>query len=452
MKQTPPIDDHLITFRFPQIEEVTLANGLTVLVIEHPKIPKVYLRLGTLFGERYDPEGQEGSAELLANLIKKGTRQQAYTDIVETVDTMGGELEAIARRDFFYLYGEFLSEYAEQSIALLADVVQFPLFPEEELEKERQKMLADLENEKSSPAYLANRKFNQVLFTPHPYARYKTATSLQRIGRETLLNLHQQFLVPNNSYLVIAGDLSTQKAIALAEKYFSTWENRPLPALAVPSPQPPPERSVFLVDRPQSEQSNILIGNLLFHRTHPDYEKVLVMNKILGGGASGRLFLYLREEKGYTYGAYSSIRTYREHGAFSANAEVRTEVTTDAITAFFEQFHRIRQQPVSEDDLKNAKRYLIGVFPLQNETPSSIAALALQQKLYGLPPDYWNQYLKRIDAVTRDDVQQMAQKYLLPERMAIIVVGDAQHISQPLTALGTVQVYDLEDRPKSSIS
>ncbi len=451
MKQKPPIDDRLITFRFPQIEEVVLENGLTVLIIEHPKIPKVYFRLGTLMGERHDPDGQEGSMELLASLIKKGTRQRSYTAIVEQVDYMGGELEAVVRRDFFYLYGEFLAEYADQGLAILADVAQSPIFPEEELEKERQKMLADLENEKSSPAFLANRKFNEVLFTPHPYARYKTAESIQRIQRETLLTLHKQYLVPNNSFLVIAGNITRKDALALAEHHFGSWQRRSLPELTAPPPQPPQQRSVFLVDRPNSEQSNILIGNLLFPRTHPDYEKALVMNKILGGGASGRLFLYLREEKGYTYGAYSSIRTYREHGAFSANAEVRTEVTADAIAGFFEQFEKIRNEQVSETDLKNAKRYLIGVFPLQNETPSSIAALALQQKLYGLPADYWNQYLARIDAVTPEDVQEMARKYLTVNAMAIIVVGDAARVQESLTTFGPVATFDVENQPIPSV-
>ncbi len=449
MRQTPPIDDRIIEFHFPEIKESVLNNGLTVLVIEQPKIPKVYYRVGINVGEKHDPPGKEGSMELLSLLIKKGTESRTYEEIVEQVDFMGGELDAVSRRDFFYLFGEFLQEYAEQGLEIIADVLMNPIFPEEELQKEKIKMLADLENEKSSPAFLANRKFNEVLFNPHPYARYKTPESLQAIDRDTIQDIHKQYFVPNNAYLVMAGAITAKEAIALAEQYLATWQHQTLPAQTVPEPQPPGQRTVYLVDRPDSEQSNILLGNLLFQRKHPEYEKALVMNKILGGGASGRLFLYLREEKGYTYGAYSSIRTYKDHGAFSANAEVRTEVTREATDGFFEQFRKMRDELVSEEDLKNAKRYLIGVFPLQNETPSSIAALVMQQKLYNLPDGYWDHYLTAIGDVTREDVQLMARKYLRDNEMAVVIVGDARRIKDALADLGSVQVFDVENNKVS---
>ena len=447
MKQKPPIDDKLIEFRFPTVKETVLKNGLTVMVIEQPKIPKVYYRVGIQVGEKHDPPGKEGTLDLLSLLIKKGTQRRSYEEIVEQVDFMGGELDAVSRRDFFYLFGEFLQEYAAQGLEIVADVLMNPVFPPEELEKEKAKMLADLENEKSSPAFLANRKFNEVLFQPHPYARYKTPESLQAIDRQTIQEMHDRYIRPNNSYLVIAGAVTFEEAVQLAREYLEGWDQKPLPADTAPEPQPPKRRTVFLIDRPDSEQSNILLGNVLFNRKHPDYEKAVVMNKILGGGASGRLFMYLREEKGYTYGAYSSIRTYKDHGAFSANAEVRTEVTREATDGFFEQFRAMREAPVSEEDLKNAKRYLIGVFPLQNETPSSIASLAMQQKLYDLPDDYWNQYLKAIDAVTREDVQNIARTYLRDEEMAVVVVGDAGKIKDSLTAFGPVKVFDVDNNP-----
>ena len=202
---------------------------------------------------------------------------------------------------------------------------------------------------------------------------------------------------------------------------------------------------IHLVHRPKSQQANILMGNLLFPRNHPEFEKMVVMNKILGGSGSGRLFMNLREDKGYTYGAYSTLSVYRETGSFLANAEVRTEVTIPSIQAFHEEFKKIKETLVSSEELENAKRYLRGIFPLQNETPSSIAALALRQQLYGLGEDYWNRYISRIGEVTSEGIRQVANEYIREERMNTVVVGDADQLQQSLENLGEVMVYDLED-------
>jgi predicted Zn-dependent peptidase len=170
-----------------------------------------------------------------------------------------------------------------------------------------------------------------------------------------------------------------------------------------------------------------------------------VLNKILGGSGSGRLFLNLREEKGYTYGAYSTLNTYRESGAFLANAEVRTEVTVPALEAFHEEFERIKNEPVEAEELESAKRYLRGIFPLQNETASSIAALALRQKLYDLGENYWNRYIEQVGQVTAGDIQEMAGNYIRQDQMYTVLVGDAEKLGKSLQALGEVTIFDLED-------
>jgi zinc protease len=207
----------------------------------------------------------------------------------------------------------------------------------------------------------------------------------------------------------------------------------------------PGKRSVHIVNRPESHQVNILLGNLTFNRSDPDYETMAVMSKILGGGGSGRLFLDLREKKGYTYGAYSSLQAYKEAGAFIANAEVRNEVVLPALDSFFEQFEKVQHESVSQEELQHAKQYLIGIFPLQNETASSIAALALKQKLYDLPENYWDDYLAKIASVCIDDIQSVALKYIRPEEMYIVLVGDANLLADKVSAYGPVSIYDLDD-------
>ena len=445
--QNPPIDSHLIEFKFPRVYRHTLSNGLPLLIIEHHEIPKVYFRIGYDFGSKDDPSGKAGLNLILSTTIKKGTKSKDYYTIVEKIEELGGELDSVASEDFFFVQGEFLKEHAEKGLDILRDIIQNPVFPKEHLEKERFKQIADLENEKSSPEFLAQRRLDNSLFAAHPYGVHKTMASLKSISRDDLVNFHGSFFSSTLALLVVAGDISRNKAINLTEKFFVN-----MPYLPDRDRKPyllnqTRKRFIHIVNRPESQQVNILMGNLSFKRNHPDYEKTAVMSKILGGGGSGRLFLDLREKKGYTYGAYTSLLSYKEAGAFITNTEVRNEVVLAALDSVFEQFEKIKQEPVSEQELQHARQYLIGVFPLQNETASSIAVLSLKQHLYALPENYWDEYLEKISMVNMDDVQSMAHKYIRSEEMTMVLVGDANLLLNKVGPYGPVSVYDLDDNP-----
>jgi predicted Zn-dependent peptidase len=386
-----------------------------------------------------------GLGQLLALTQKKGTEQYSYQDLTEKIEQVGGEIETMINEDFLVVYGEFLKEHIESGMNLFREICLKPTFPQEELEKERYKQLADLENEKSSPDFLAHRRIEKAIFSPHPYSFYKTADSLKAIDRLNLEDIHERYFAPENAVLILAGDISWDEAVILVNKYFSEWTIEFFPTEEFGKPEVAEKPLIHLVHRPNSQQANIVMGNLLFPRNHPEFEKMVVMNKILGGSGSGRLFMNLREDKGYTYGAYSTLSVYRETGSFLANAEVRTEVTIPSLQAFHEEFQKLKETLVSSEELENAKRYLRGIFPLQNETPSSIAALALRQQLYGLGEDYWNLYISRIGEVTSEDVRQVANDYIREERMMTVVVGDADKLRQSLMDFGEVVVYDLED-------
>jgi len=444
----PPIDQKLLKFHFPEVREKKLSNQLTLLVIEKPLLPKVYIRLGMNFGTRDDPPDKSGLLQLLASSLKKGTSQHNYYQLVDRIEQVGGELDTTVNEDFFIIYGEFLRDHLVDGLDILSELLFQPVFPEGEVEKERLKQLADLENEKSSPEFLAHRRIEKALYAPHPYGSHRSPESLQNISRKDLLQFQQMSFTPEHSYLVMAGRIKAAEAVELAEQKFSSWKSTNWQGSLLPQPVVSSEKQIQLVHRPQSQQSNILLGNLLFSRQHPDFEKTLVVNKILGGGATGRLFMNLREEKGYTYGAYSNLETYRDSGAFMANAEVRSEVTAAAIQTFLEEFHKIQQQLVSRKELNDAKRFLVGIFPLQNETSSSIAALALKQQLYQLGKDYWNRYLSAISRVTATDVKEMAECWIRPREMTMVVVGDADVLLPQLSSLGKIDTFDADDRPQ----
>ncbi len=447
MKQFPPIDDQLLEYKFPAVIEDKLENGLTVLTVEDHRLPKIYFRMGVCFGEKNDPAASEGAAQLISQLIRKGTRSRSYRQIVEEIESAGGSLHAAVSSDFFYIYGDFLDEHFGTGLELLDEIVQHPTLPPDEFQKEQHKLIANLENQKSSPDFLAHRRMNAALFQPHPYARTYSQKSIERISRELLMELHRRYFTPGNAYLVLAGDVSRDAGLKLAQKFLSGWDGEGPAGTDFPVPAKPGRRAVHLVNRPGSAQSNIQLGNLLFPRNHPDYIPVTVMNKILGGGASGRLFLNLREEKGYTYGAYSNPSAYLEAGGWTAGAEVRTEVTGKALEAFFEEFEKIRSEKVTEEELRNARRYLIGVFPLQNETPAAVAGQILTRKLYRLPEDYWNRYPHEVQKVSAEMVQEMARRYILPDKMRVVVVGDAEKIQPELEQFGPVKIFDLDDNP-----
>lgn len=443
----PPIDSNLIDFRFPQVKERNLSNGIQLVIIEQHTIPKVYIRLGFDFGTKNDPAEKAGLSQLLSATIKKGTRHHNYKSIVKKIDDIGGELDSLVNEDFFIVHGEFLKEYFEIGLELLSDIIQNAVFPDNELERERYKLIADLENEKSSPEFLAQRRMSKILLAPHPYSLYKTADSLQKVEQEDLKQFHNQLIQNSQPHLIVAGDIGAEEAIEKVEKYFVSWKMSPKEIPVAETPSSSISRLVHIVHRPGSHQTNILMGNRIFKRRHPDYIKMLVMSKVLGGGGSGRLFLDLREKKGYTYGAYSSLQTYKDAGIFIANAEVRTEVAADAIAAFFAQFTKIISEPVSDEELRNAKQYLIGIFPLQNETASSIAALVLNQRLHLLPTDYWDMYIQEIAAANKSDILTVSQRYIKNEEMAIVAVGDADVLTKELGSFGPVSVFDLDDKP-----
>jgi zinc protease len=405
--------------------------------------------LGVHIGNKNDPDDRAGLVQLLANTIKKGTDTRSYADIIQTIEQVGGDLDTTVNEDFFIIHGEFLKHHLKTGMDMVCDILLHPSFPQDELEKERFKLIADLENEKSSPDYLAQRRFERAVFTAHPYCLYKNQSSLQAIKRNDLLTTYQNFFGPQNAILVLAGDITRAEAEKLAGEFLGKWLRDIPDQTDLESPSELSKSEIHFVNRPGSEQSHILIGNLLFPRNHPEFVKMTVMNKILGGGGSGRLFMNLREEKGFTYGAYSSLVVRKDSGAFLANAEVRNEVTLPAIEAFHDEFKRIKNEKVTAVELNNAKRFLRGVFPLQNETPASVAALALKQKLYQLKENYWNRYLQEIGEVTATDVQNAASAFLKDQKSVTVIVGDAGRLLDSLVPLGAISVYDLEDEQVS---
>ena len=442
----PPPAMELRHLQFPPFQEATLDNGLTLLVVENRRLPVVSVRLSMLAGSRSDPDGLEGVAGMTASLLTKGTERRTAEQIAEEIEGVGASLFAHAGNDFFSLGTSVLTEHVELAFDLLSDVLLNATFPEDELEIERTRTLSGLKLAKSSPGALASRYFMKTLYGDHPYGRSATEESVENITREAVQSYAATNLKPEGGLLVLAGDISLDEGKQLAERFLASWSGAP-PAAGYSALPPASETSILLVHRPGSAQSNIRVGNLALRPGDDTYYPMVVANKILGGGVDARLFMILREQKSWTYGAYSGIARRKDMGYFRANTEVRNEVTDSALTELLYQLDRIRTEQVADSELVAAKGYLVGSFPLSIQTPQQIASQVASVKLLGLPNDYLQTYREKLAAVTADDGSQAAREVIKTDSLAIIVVGDGQAVYDKLAAIAPVSIIDVDGNP-----
>ncbi|MEO6392390.1 MAG: pitrilysin family protein [Pyrinomonadaceae bacterium] len=440
-------------FQLPKPIESTLPNGLKVVIVPDKRLPLVSFRLAFNTGSASDPKNLPGLNDTLSTMLTEGTATRTSKQIADEVARLGGSLSAGSGADWMTIRASSLSIYHDQMLALLADVALHATFPETELTINRTNSRQGLEFQRSQPAFLANERFSRVVYGDHPYGTVSsTAEALDGITRERLLQEQKWMLTPRNATLIIVGDVRADVIQKRLVELFGDWANPTGDRGSgdgISDKTPAPARAIYVVDRPGSQQSNIMIGNLAIKRTDPDYFSLLVMNQVLGAGGSSRLFMNLREAKGYTYGAYSALDARRLSGDFEATSEVRTPVTGLALKGFFFELDRIRTEPVPEKEMTDAKAYLTGVFPLRLETQEGLIEQLVTLRMMGLPADYLETYRDRINAVTAADVQRVAQKYVTPDKAAIIIVGDAKEIADQIKPYATtIEYYDMMGKRK----
>jgi zinc protease len=338
--------------------------------------------------------------------------------------------------------GSSLTESFKATFDLAADILLHPAFPEEELARYRTRTQASLMQVRSNPNFLAAEMFGRVVYRTHPASRVNmTPEALERVTREALVEFHRSRFVPDHAVVAIAGDVSLAEAQAVVTAALGSWRKANAAEPTVTDPGPTAPGRVHFVARPNSVQSNFIVGTQAISRTSDDYNVLEVMNAVIGGGPTGRLFTILREEKGYTYGAYSNLIAPKYRGAWQAATDVRTEVTEVALRDLLHEVARMRDEAVPEKEFEDKKRSLVAAFALSLESPNSVLNYAMTQWTYSLPDDYWDTYPERIAAVTREQVQAAARKYLAPDRLHIVVVGEPAK-GDLLTACGTVDTYD----------
>lgn len=434
LKNKAPINSQTLRIQLPKPVEARLSNGLRVVLVEDRKLPTLVVQLVlTERGDTADPKDHQGTARATAAQLREGTTTRTGRQLSEQLDSLGGSLNGFTSPLDSYLTVSGLSEHADILLTLFADVLLHPTFPQEELDRYKARLVSQLQSQRAQPGFMAREKFYQAIYGDHPASIVAPADdNVKRLTVADLKAFHQRFYRPNAAWLLIAGDTTMKDIQPKLEKALKDWqpsEDQPAPL----GPIKPLEKSqVFVVDRPGSVQTSLLMGSLATRGDDPDRAALVVMNQILGASAASRLFMNLREDKGYTYGAYSGVNLGRFPGVINASAEVRTEVTADAMKEFMFELKRIASEDVSAVELANAKRALVGNFALALETPRSFIGYVLEQKLYNFPPEYWDHYAERVDAITAADVKRVAKKYLDTKRLQIVAVGDASKIKDAM--------------------
>ncbi len=440
----PPLTPDLPVYKLPPVFETTLPNGLAVLLVEDRRFPMITARLGFEAGSKFDAPELPGLSESTAALLTEGTARRSARETAEEAAAMGGSIQGDSSSDSMIVSANALAENLPRLLELMADVARNATFPDEEVKLRKQNRLQELIAQRSDASFLADEKFSEVVFSPHPYARQDpTLESIPKLSRAACVHFRNHHLSPKGAVLVVLGALPSRERVRdLIGEHFGDWSGGD--AVPVPAPVFAAARKIVLVDRPGSVQADIRIGGLAVVRTHPDYFPLLVGNTVLGGGTSSRIFTNIREKKGFAYDAHSMVAPLKDAGSFEIVTQVRNEVLQPAIEALLEEARQIGSTCVSEDELSTAKNYLSGVFVIRLETQDGLASQLLAVRLLGLPLDYLERYTSRVRAVTPDQIRAAASRHVDPKAASIVVVGDAGMIRQQLETFGPIQVETAE--------
>ena len=426
---------------FPEYKLKTLPNGLQVLAVPQNEQPAVSFRLLIRAGAANDAAGKPGVAGFVAGLLDQGTTTRTSEQIANTIESAGGIISVGAGNEVSFVSGAIVKDKVALALELASDLVQRPAFSAAEIQRQKDAAMSGLQVSADDPDFIANALIDRLVFGFHPYGRPGPTTpqQIQQISRDDLVAFHRTWFVPNNALLAVVGDLTADEAFAAAEKAFGSWVRRDVPAVSFDEP-PPPTRRVIVVDRPGAVQTEIRVGQLGIARTHPEYTSVDLAMRILGGEGANRLFGVLRGDRGLTYGASANFRAFKYGGSFIAETDTRSEATGEALRLTIGEIQRLQRELVDPRELRGAQDYMSGSFPLTIETPSAIAMQVLNLLFFGLPLEQLEHYREDVDRVSPADIQRVAKQFLFPDRLSMVLVGEASTIIAQLKAIGIENV------------
>ena len=436
-------------FALPAIEKTKLSNGLEIWMMPQNELPIVSMNLVLKTGTSNEPADLTGVASMTASLIDYGTKDRSAIEIANQLQSIGASLGASSGWDSTSVSMQTLTRNLDQALDIYADVITGPTFPDDEVKTFRDRSIVALQQRKANANMIANIAYNKVLYGDHPYGRDDNEQTIRAITRDALVEYYNNTFRPNNGVLIVVGNYNKASLTEKLEKAFGSWKSGDVEVRALPPTAPLEKTGIYLVDRPNSTQSVVSIGQVGLDRTNRDYFPVVVMNTILGSGITSRISMNLREDKGYTYGAGSSFAFRRGAGPFRAGGDMQTAVTKESVQELLKEINGIRGDiPVTQRELDYNKQSIIRRYPSGFETIGAISDQLENLVIYGLPDTYFNDYVSRINAVSLEDVNRVAKKYLDPSKIAIVIVGDRKVIEPGLKDLGyPLTMLDIDGKP-----
>jgi zinc protease len=442
-----PVSKEILQVKLPKPIEATLPNGLSVMILEDHRFPAVTVQFeldGA--GPLFEPADQPGLAGATAQLLRQGTATRSSNQIAEQIDSLGATLNAIAPfgSGSTVVVASGLSDNFDQWFALTTDVLLHPAFPAAELAQYKERIKPGLLQQRTQPGFLANETLSRVLYGTFPAAIVSPTTkSTDSLTTEKMAAWHAARYAPQNAILAISGDVRPAEILPKLKQWLAAWQRNETTVTLAEAPPPAAHGNVYLLDRPGSVQTTLLMGNLAIKRDDPNFPALTVMNEVLGAGAASRLFMNLREDKGYTYGVYSNLSARKYTGPWTAGGDLRTEVTDGAMGQFLYELNRIRTEKIPEAELDSARHAVVARFALSLESPQQLIGYAVTRKQFNFPSDYWDKFPAQIAGVTPEDVLRVAKEYVDPATMQVVAVGDARTIASVMKKYGPVQVVDV---------
>ena len=442
-KNLAPISNEVLQVKFPKPAESKLKNGMSLLVLEDHRSPTIQVQIAMPASTLNDPRELAGIGEATSTLLRLGTKTRTSVQIADTLQELGASLNANVGERYANIGFSTLSENLDPVLALVEDVMFNPAFPQDELDKWKNRQISQLQQIRAQPGFLGQERFfavmypndNRSIVAPSP-------ESINKITREMVIDYYNKNFRPSGGLVGVSGDIAPKEIAAKLDKVLGNWTGSAPKPPELPLPGAIGEKKIYLINRPSSVQTSLYIGNLAIDRANPDYIPIQVMNRVLGSGPASRLFRNIREDKGYTYGISSGFGATHYINYFVLSTSVRTEVTGPALEEIFKELRDIRDRAVPADELEGAKRALVAGFALSTENPATGLNNATMIREYGFPADYWDVYPAKISQVTAEDVQRVAKKYIPVDNAQIIAVGDAAKIRDAMAKFGPVEEWD----------
>ncbi len=451
-RKSPPLPDPLPELRLPPIESAVLSNGLTVAVVRKPSSPTISLLVVVLAGEADSPPKIPGVASVAAHMIGRGDGLLPAAEIEDRLESLGSDLTAAVSLEQTVFTLNVLEEDLDPALELLAAVLLQATFPEKPFEAVKRTLYYDLAERQKDTEFVAKRQLMRHLFKGHPF---RTATYnddvVKDISRQDVAAFYDRFYRPNNTVLVLAGNMNLQTASRRISHHFNTWAARVLDRFFLPPPAPNLQEQITFVDIPQAREATIFLGNVIPPATGPDHFPFLVLNQILGGTPGSRLFMNLRESKGYAYYAFSEVDLYKSCGVFWVRARVTPEAVVPSVREILREIGPAAVEKVSSFEIEQAKSFLIGNFPLRNEALPDLAFRAAQVRSFELGDDHWNRYTQNIILVNLERVLETGRRVLEPPPV-VVIAGNIQELAEHLKGFDKVDVYDIQGNLKWTIN